>query len=94
MYPGSNIQKAGGIVDVWYFDDGTVIIVPQLVQPWLRAYDRVSELQGGKRNLQKTIVTLYAPMEVIESKQVEWGLEELSRICTLAHMTDKGKTLG
>ena len=90
-HPLNKIQTGGGIVDVWYLDDGTVVTVPQLVLPWLQAYDRVSEIQGGKRNLQKTIVTLYAPVEAIAAKRSEWKLEELSQICTIAHMSDRGK---
>ena len=93
-HPQNKIQGSGGIVDVWYLDDGTIITVPQLVHPWLQAYDRVSELQGGKRNLQKTIVTLYAGASTVVAKQAEWKLEERSRLCTIAHMSDKGKTLG
>ena len=45
--PQNKIQSSGGIVDVRYLDDGTIITVPELVVPWLQAYDRISAEQGG-----------------------------------------------
>ena len=54
----------------------------------------MSAEQGGKRNKEKTIVTLYADAQTAVAKQEEWKLSELGKICTVAHMADRGKTLG
>ena len=93
-HPGNEIQLGGGVVDVWYLDDGTVVLAPELVVPYLKAYDASTALQGGKRNVTKTIVTLYASAEETNANQNLWQLSRLREVCTVTAPTDAGKSLG
>ena len=40
-------------MDVWYLDDGTAVMLPELVDAYLRSYDDAASTQGGRRNRQK-----------------------------------------
>ena len=53
-HPGNVTACRGGITDVWFLDDGTVVLLPELIGPYLRAYDTETQKQGGKRNVTKT----------------------------------------
>ena len=37
--PGDEVQVDGGLVDVWYMDDGDMLMLPELVAPFLTAID-------------------------------------------------------
>ena len=82
VHPGNNIQSGGGVAGVWYLDDATLITRPQLALPWWQGYDKRTEAQGGKRNLAKTVVTLYVSEEENKARGGEWKVEELAKICT------------
>eukprot|EP00973_Karenia_brevis_P008498 1148790-Karenia_brevis.AAC.1 len=66
----------------------------KLVVPYLRAYDRATHAQGGRRNFSKTIVTIYAPDSQMAEQASEWRLAELGDLCTIARPADRGRTLG
>jgi hypothetical protein len=61
-------------VDVWYLDDGTIFTRPGLAIYYLGAYDRVTGGQGGKRNLKKTRVIVYATPEQLAAHWEEWHI--------------------
>ena len=93
-HPGNEVQLSGGLVDLWYLDDGTIILTPGLVGAYLRAYDRVTAQQGGKRNLGKTLVTIYATDHDWSAQGPSWGLDALADLCTVCRPSDPGCTLG
>jgi len=76
-HPANEIQTNGGLVDVWLLDDATVMISPELMVPYLRAYDRGTAAQGGKRNVKNTIVTLYAEDTDVVAHADDWKVDEL-----------------
>ena len=92
--PANATQQGGGVVDVWYLDDGTIYLLPELAAPYLQAYDRVTAAQGGKRNFSKTVVTLYATEEQVRENADRWDLERLGTLCALQAPTALGKSLG
>eukprot|EP00973_Karenia_brevis_P001265 172883-Karenia_brevis.AAC.1 len=55
-HPGHEIQSGGGLVDVWYLDDGTIVCDPMLVVPFLNQFDVHSGRAGASRNRAKTYV--------------------------------------
>ena len=93
-HPANAIQQGGGIVDVWFLDDGTAYMMPDLAAPYLGAYDRVTAAQGGKRNFSKTVVTLYATDEQVRENAARWDLEHLKTLCVVQAPTAPGKSLG
>lgn len=70
------------------------MLSPKLAIAYMKAYDRATALQGGKRNVCKTIVTIYATEQQRLALQANWGLEELATMCTVQSPTASGKTLG
>eukprot|EP00973_Karenia_brevis_P013490 1832118-Karenia_brevis.AAC.1 len=48
--PWNGIVQNGGCVDVWYLDDGTGLMRPELVASYLKAYDAETQKRGGRRN--------------------------------------------
>ena len=83
-HPGNRIQMAGGVVDVWFLDDGTVVCDPLLVVPYLLAFDDASGEKKASRNLSKSNVIIYAPQEVIDANADAWRLSEtrsLAKVC-------------
>eukprot|EP00973_Karenia_brevis_P088846 12323109-Karenia_brevis.AAC.1 len=76
-HPQNAVQHRGGVVDVWYLDDGTAIMVPELAVHYLQAYDRITASQGGKRNFKKTVVTIYANEAERSHMQRSWQLDLL-----------------
>ena len=93
-HPGNEVQLGGGLVDVWYLDDGTAIMTPELLVAYLLAYDRVTDTQGGKRNVKKTTVTIYASTAQRTEYAVPWQLERLATLATILEPTDPGRQLG
>lgn len=90
-HPGNKVQAGGGIVDVWYLDDATIMTRPWLVSGYLRAYDRLTTEQGGRRNKGKTLVTVYGPANSEDVQKME---REIEGQCTVCSPGDPGQTLG
>eukprot|EP00973_Karenia_brevis_P039041 5391006-Karenia_brevis.AAC.1 len=78
--PTDEIQCAGGLADFWYLDDGDVWCDPALAVPYLRAFDSANLEIGGERNLQKTVVVMYATEEQMKEHAEEWQLDSLSSL--------------
>ncbi|CAK0851600.1 unnamed protein product, partial [Prorocentrum cordatum] len=93
-HPANATQQGGGVVDVWYCDDGTIYLLPELAALYLQAYDSVTATQGGKRNFSKTVVTLYATEEQVLENAPRWDLERLKTLSPLQAPTAPGKSLG
>ena len=64
-------------MDVWYLDDGTIVTTPELAVAYLKAYDHVTEKQGGKRNPVKTVTTLLARPQPVSLPQAMRSLPML-----------------
>jgi len=54
--PDNEVQKGGGIAEFWYLDDGDILCDPELVLPYLQAFDVANPCTGAERNLVKTEV--------------------------------------
>lgn len=81
-------------MDVWYLDDGTIALLPELAVPYLLAYDRITHQQGGKRNFAKTITTIYASNDDIAANSHLWRMDRLRELCTVNLPNNDNKTLG
>ena len=93
-HPGNRIQRSGGIVDVWYLDDGTVVIDPRLLVPYLRAFDAASDENRASRNFTKSNVIIYATEDVVEANAALWQIEELSGLAKVCRPEDRLLSLG
>ena len=91
VHPDHEVRKAGGMVDVWYLDDGTIMLHPIFVCPYLRAFDSLKARTGGRRNLAKTKVTVYAKEDVIASKSAEWDLDGVRNLANLVPVSENGR---
>ena len=95
-HPWNVVTPSGGVLDVWYLDDNTVLTRTRLAADYLEAADSSSAARGGQRNRGKTIVTLYATDTEAEAMEEPWRLSRLrdfARVVTYG-TTDKQKQLG
>ena len=68
------VEAVGGWVrDVWYMDDGAIVMDPRLGVPYLRAFDRISrekrERQGISRSYLSGVPSNATPINPSEAKQ-------------------------
>lgn len=54
QHPANRIADGSGLLDMWYFDDGTILAIPELAVPFLEAFDKQSSFVGSERNRCKT----------------------------------------
>ena len=52
-HPGDRLISDSKMMDIWYLDDGTVLVHPALAVPFLEAFDKCSASYGAKRNRDK-----------------------------------------
>ena len=57
-------------------------------------YDKHTALQGGKRNIKKTVVTLMVPPEDQPTLEQNDWMRALRATATVVYPEDRGKTLG
>ena len=83
-----------GLVDFWYLDDGDILCHPQLVVPYLQAFDEANAQIGAVRNPQKTEVLYYTSSESLEQQRAPWQLDLVKEKATV-HLASEGTlTLG
>ena len=92
--PAHEIQAGGGLLDVWFLDDGDILCDPRLVQPYLACFDSENPKVGGDRNIHKTEVIYYASEAQMQALAEEWRLEEVRALATVRTASDPGLTLG
>ena len=68
----------------------------RLAAAYLRACDGATGPRGGRRNVDKTIVTVCASADTLAAQDSHWGLAELRQLATVLAYgeTDKQKQLG
>ena len=94
VHPGNAICRRGGVADLWFMDDGTIVMHPNLGVAYLRLLDRRIEEAGGKRNIAKSNAILYASEQHRRDHEAEWNLAELRTLCSLHTPDDALPTLG
>eukprot|EP00973_Karenia_brevis_P074839 10400898-Karenia_brevis.AAC.1 len=67
---------------------------PDLVVPWLRAFDEQVARTGGSRNRTKTKVIFYATDACIQENYDKWRMGELSDLATVCTYESPVLTLG
>eukprot|EP00973_Karenia_brevis_P041048 5679954-Karenia_brevis.AAC.1 len=69
-HPAHEITKGSGLVDGWFFDDGAIITLPELVVPFLEAFDECSAEAGAERSREKTKVLILTTSDEEADKKV------------------------
>jgi hypothetical protein len=93
-HPLDAVAAGGGIADVWYIDDGTVVCDPALGFQYLTQFDRSSRETGCSRHLGKSLAILYASDAEIATNRVQWCLDDLAHIATITKPDDDIICLG
>ena len=94
IHPGNAVVQNGGVADLWYMDDGTIVLNPALGVSFLRILDSRIVEAGGKRNFSKSNAILYATEQQRRDHAMEWKLDELAALCSLHGPEDELLTLG
>ena len=92
--PAHEVQKLGGLVDLWFLDDGDILCDPVLVRPLLEAHDHADHAVGGQRNKSKTEVIYFADDATLASHEAAWQLGAVRQMASIRTAADSGMTLG
>ena len=92
--PAHEIQSGGGLLDIWYLDDGDILCDVGLVHTYLTCFDAENPKVGGDRNVAKTEVIYYASQAQMQENADQWHLEEIRALATVRTASDPGLTLG
>ena len=93
-HPGNRIVIGTRVFDVWYLDDGTIVLNPVLAVPFLEAFDRRSVEVGAERNRQKTKVSMLLPETEAAEHSERWQLERLRDLADVSFEPQSLETLG
>ena len=91
---GDNVVPGGHLLDVWYLDDGDVLLDAALAVPFLEAFDASSAQRGVSRNREKTKAVLYMSPDEAEPHSGDWGLSQLGKLASVEWKPDSNITLG
>ena len=82
------------LMDLWYLDDGDVLMSPLLVEPFLKAYDEACTAKGAARNARKTEVHYWTPRDKESTTVEQWNLAGVERLATVKWNPSSTRTLG
>ena len=86
--PMHEVQQGGALLDAWYLDDGDILTFPNMVAPYLRAFDEVNAHVGALRNLTKTEVILYTSPDDLHKHHTEWDWDFVRSQATVRFADD------